>query len=379
MFLNALKKQNSALISTVIGLHGLGKILPDSYVIDVDAFTDNVISIQRCAKKHGIKLYGMTKQFGRNPVLAKILIEHGFDGIVAVDFKEARLLHQAGIKISHLGHLVQVPTAMVDEVVSEIRPEVITVYSIEKAKEISLAAKRAGLTQKLLLKFYAENDYLYTNQESGFPIVDIDKTITSISELDNVVIEGITHFPCFLMDEKGKTLPTPNFHTLLKAKALMEEKGILINQMNSPSSTSNETIPIIASHGCTHGEPGHALTGTTPSNVSGTQVEKVAMLYLSEVSHQFNGKSYCYGGGYYRRGKLDKALIDEREVSVSNDDKDSIDYHLLLDGNYAIGKPVVMAFRTQIFVTRSDVVLIKGISSNNPEIIAVYNSLGQEV
>ena len=37
-----------------------------------------------------------------------------------------------------------------------------------------------------------------------------------------------------------------------------------------------------------------------------------------------------------------------------------------------------MAFRYQIFVTRSDVVLVKGIQSGKPEIIGVYDSLGSE-
>ncbi|WP_417879939.1 YhfX family PLP-dependent enzyme [Vibrio sp.] len=379
MFLKALQKQNSELISTAIAMHRNGEILPDSYVFDVDAFTENVKKIQMYATEYGIKLYGMTKQFGRNPILARILMDIGFDGIVAVDFKEARLLHRVGIKISHIGHLVQIPSKMVEEVVSIIRPEVITVYSLIKAKEISDAAKKAGVTQKLLLKFYAEGDCLFINQESGFPISEMDKVVRYISALDNVVIEGLTHFPCFLVNEEGNTIPTPNFKTLLTAKKMMEEKGVRINQVNTPSSTSHETIPVLAAQGATHGEPGHALTGTTPSNINGTQVEKMSMLYLSEVSHQFNNKSYCYGGGFYRRGLLDMALIDGTEVKVTNDDTDSIDYHLLLDGIYPIGSSVVMAFRTQIFVTRSDVVLIKGISVGKPEIIGIYNSLGQEI
>ena len=38
-----------------------------------------------------------------------------------------------------------------------------------------------------------------------------------------------------------------------------------------------------------------------------------------------------------------------------------------------------MAFRFQIFVTRSNVVLLSGLKNNNPKIEGIYNSLGDEV
>ncbi len=59
----------------------------------------------------------------------------------------------------------------------------------------------------------------------------------------------------------------------------------------------------------THTEPGHALTGTIPANQQGDQPERIAMLWLSEISHHFRGDSYCYGGGYYRRGHAQHALV----------------------------------------------------------------------
>ena len=378
MFINALKKQNPKLIETAIELHGQGVILPDTYVIDVDQFIENATLIKKIADTNNVKLYGMTKQFGRNPVLAKILISIGYEGIVAVDFKEARTLHQAGIKISHVGHLVQPPTGIIRELVQEIKPEVITVYSIEKAVTISKMALEVGIVQKILLKFYDKNDHLYVNQESGFSISSINDVLERISQLENVEIHGVTHFPCFLY-KKGKTKSTENLNTLLNAKRHIESLGLPVMQVNSPSSTSCETLPIIAEFDCTHGEPGHALTGTTPANHDGSTQEKVAMLYLSEVSHEFNGKSYCYGGGYYRRGNLNNALINGVNIKVTNTDHSAIDYHLLLDGIFPIGSSVIMAFRTQVFVTRSDVALIAGISEGKPRLLGLYNSLGGEI
>ncbi|MGF1680278.1 YhfX family PLP-dependent enzyme [Photobacterium minamisatsumaniensis] len=389
MFLHALQKQNPALIEETIKLLENGIILPDTYVIDVDQFKENALQLKKEADKLGIKLYAMTKQFGRNPYLAKLLVnELHYAGIVCVDFKEARQLHAHGVKIAHVGHLVQPPKGMIKHLIEEIQPDVITVYSIEKAAEISKAAQHAQRTQRVLLKFLNPDDQLYINQESGFDIADIKAVLKTISTMPNLLIEGLTHFPCFLFDPATQTTqPTQNLRSLLQANEKGKALGYNFNQLNSPSSTSSETLPLIKEFGCTHGEPGHALTGTTPANQTGNQPEKVAMAYVTEVSHHFNNNSYCYGGGYYRRGLLDSALLRETDnngtrdtiTKVTNDDDSSIDYHLKLHHHCAIGTPVVMAFRTQVFVTRSDVALVKGISTQSPTLIGLYDALGNEV
>ena len=390
MFLNALKKQNQALIDTAADYLSKGRLLPDTYVIDVDQFTANANRIKAKADELGITLYAMTKQIGRNPELARILVEEcQYQGIVCVDFKEARQLALAGIKVAHTGHLVQPPSSMVPAMVADIRPEVITVYSLEKAREISSAAVKANRTQGILLKFYRVDDHLYVNQESGFPFELLEQVLAAITALPNLKLVGLTHFPCFLYNSETKTTqPTENLITLRLVVNKAKSLGYAVEQLNGPSSTSCETLPMLAEFGGTHGEPGHALTGTTPANQDGSQPEKISMLYLSEISHHYGEHSYCYGGGYYRRGNLVSALVRQDEndqteqemiVPVSNDDDSSIDYHLKLEGTFAIGSPVVMAFRTQIFVTRSDVALISGISQGAPRLMGVYDSLGNEV
>ena len=91
------------------------------------------------------------------------------------------------------------------------------------------------------------------------------------------------------------------------------------------------------------------------------------MLWLSEISHHFRGDSYCYGGGYYRRGHAQHALVftpENQKITETNlktVDDSSIDYTLPLAGEYPVSSAVVLCFRTQIFVTRSDVVLVSGI------------------
>ena len=84
MFVEALKRQNPALISAALGLWQQGKIAPDSWVIDVDQVLENGKRLIETARLYGIELYLMTKQFGRNPWLAEKLLALGYSGIVAV-------------------------------------------------------------------------------------------------------------------------------------------------------------------------------------------------------------------------------------------------------------------------------------------------------
>ncbi|MCC4237322.1 YhfX family PLP-dependent enzyme [Vibrio anguillarum] len=385
MFLDALEKQNPDLITAALTLFKQGKLQPDTTVIDVDQLLNNAQRMKEVADRLGICLYAMTKQFGRNPLIARLLIEQcGYEGIVCVDYKEARMMAAHGLPIANVGHLVQPPSNMIRSLVAQIKPQVMTIYSLEKAQQISDAAIASKRQQGLLLKFFHSRDKLYVNQEAGFPLEQAADVVRAIQNMPGVYIAGVTHFPCFLYDETlGKTEPTPNLTTLIDAKQALANLGIECEQVNAPSSTSIETLPLLAQYGCTHGEPGHAFTGTTPANATQPQAESIALLYLSEISHQFANDSYCFGGGYYRRGQLENARVysgDSCErVSVFNDDTDSIDYHLRIPGLHPIGSPVVMAYRTQVFVTRSDVALVQGVSTPNPKLIGLYDSLGNEV
>lgn len=382
MFIHALKRQNPALITAALRLWQQGKIVPDSWVIDVDQVLENGKRLIEVAQQHGITLYLMTKQVGRNPWLAEKLLALGYAGIVVVDYKEGRTLRRAGLPIAHQGHLVQIPSQLVDAAVEQ-NTDVITLFSLEKAREVSAAAVKAGQTQAVMLKVYGENDFLYPGQESGFPLADLDEVVAQVQRLPGLHLSGLTHFPCLLWDEAaGETVPTPNLHTLVDARRQVEASGVAIEQLNAPSATSCASLPLLAKYGVTHAEPGHALTGTIPSNQQGDQPERIAMLWLSEISHHFRGDSYCYGGGYYRRGHARNALVftHENDAPVETQlkpvDDSSIDYYLPLAGEFPVSSAVVLCFRTQIFVTRSDVVLVSGIQRGAPEIVARYDSLG---
>ncbi|CAM2779108.1 YhfX family PLP-dependent enzyme [Vibrio diazotrophicus] len=386
MFVNALQKHNPALIDAALLLHAEGKVLPDSYIVDLDTFVDNAKKIKAEADKYGIALYAMTKQFGRNPYLARLLVEDlGYQGIVCVDYKEARLFSRHGIKVANVGHLVQPPQAMLEQLMSDVQPDVVTVVTMEKAIALSQAAIKANRVQKVLLKFYDSEDVFYTNQETGFPLAALSSVVAEIEKLPGIRIAGLTHFPCLLAD-KEQVMPTPNAHTAAIAAQQCRDLGIEVEQLNLPSMTCCSSMSTLSQLGATHGEPGHALTGTTPLHqFEQPQPETIAMLYLSEVSHHHQGKSYCFGGGYYRRGHMENALIWPQvgfpavKCQVHNENQASIDYHLRLSGIAPVGSPVVMAFRTQVFVTRSDVVIVSGIHHGQPRVIGVWDSLGNEV
>ncbi|HCL5250543.1 TPA: YhfX family PLP-dependent enzyme [Salmonella enterica] len=382
MFIDALKRQNPALISAAITLWQQGKIVPDSWVIDVDQVMENGQRLLDVARQYGISLYLMTKQIGRNPWLADKLLRLGYEGIVVVDYKEARIMRRAGLPVAHQGHLVQIPSGQISDAVTQ-GTDVITLFSLEKAREVSIAAVKAGREQSVMLKVYGKNDFLYPGQESGFPLAYLADVVGEIRRLPGLRISGLTHFPCMLWDEKSdQTMPTPNLNTLVEARRELEGVGVGIEQLNAPSASSCSSLPLLAKYGVTHAEPGHALTGTIPCNQKGDQPERIAMLWLSEISHHFRGDSYCYGGGYYRRGHVQNALVFtpnndtplEAKLKPVNDS--SIDYYLPLAGEFPVSSAAVFCFRTQIFVTRSDVVLVSGIQRGAAEIVGRYDSLG---
>lgn len=383
MFLKQLMTDDPGLVAAAVSLHRQGKLLPDSYVVDLERFRANAKAIVDSAKEKGIRLYFMLKQVGRNPILAKELVDLGYDGAVVVDFKEAQVMMRHGIPIGNVGHLVQIPEGMVRRVV-EYGPEVITVYTLDKVRSISRAASALGREQKILIRVFDREDMIYSGQTAGISLTDLPEFLDQIRDLPGIRVAGVTSFPCFLYDEKqGDICPTPNLQTVLKARDMMLKRGIPVEILNTPSASCCRTLELMAQWGCNCAEPGHGLTGTTPAHGASCQIEKCCVAYISEVSHNFDGKGYCYGGGYYRRGHVQNALVGTdagslRPVEVIPPSMESIDYHFGLSRPCQVGETVVMSFRFQIFVTRSDVVLIDGISQGQPRIVGVYDSLGNE-
>ena len=67
-----------------------------------------------------------------------------------------------------------------------------------------------------------------------------------------------------------------------------------------------------------------------------------------------------------------------RAMKVIAPSVEAIDYHFGLSEGCAVGETVIMAFRFQVFVTRSDMVLLEGVSSGEPVVSGVWDSMGNE-
>ena len=132
-------------------------------------------------------------------------------------------------------------------------------------------------------------------------------------------------------------------------------------------------------------EPGHGLSGTTPYHATHSdEPEGVAYAYVSEVSHDLGDVSYCYGGGHYRRGHLSGALVGRSldaacRVGAIPPTDESIDYHFELSRALPVGEPVLMCFRTQLFVTRSEVAVVSGLSEGKPCLEGIFDTQGRRV
>lgn len=385
MFLQTVIERNQPLVKLGIAWQQEGVILPDTYLVDLDTIVENARCIKQEADRYGVRNFFMLKQLGRNPMVARALTDLGYEGAVCVDFREALAMIDHGIPLGNVGHLVQIPRAALQTILAA-RPQIVTVYTLEKAREISDVCTRLGLTQKLMLRVIGEGDMLYPAQYGGFGLDQLDQAASQIEALPNVQIGGVCSFPCFLYDETARDiLPTQNLQTVLTAAQKLRARGYQDLMVNTPSATCVRSIPRIAAAGGTHGEPGHGLTGTTPYHAAHLDApERPAYLYVSEISHTLGDSSYCYGGGHYRRSHMQRALVgtcwdDARVVPVTQPDDASIDYHFELKGRCPVSSAVVMAFRTQFFVTRSHVAVVRGLASGHPQLAGLYTAMGERL
>lgn len=389
MFLEAVLARNPRLVETAISLHQEALIPPNSYVIDLDAVIENATLLRDAALKHHLALYFTTKQVGFNPPMAERVSKAGIPQAIAIDFMEAVVLSQHHVSIGHMGHLVQLATQMIAPAL-ELGPEVITVFSVEKARQISRVAQRLKKDVRLLLRVVSEKDFLYPGQEGGIYLEHLIRDASAIQRLPNIRIAGVTSFPCLDIDEAIHTIkPTQNFYTILEAAQILHRKlGIDIEQINAPGSTCVGSMPILAQTGASHGEPGHALTGTTYLNTKMDEPEIPALVYVSEVSHLDRDRICVFGGGTRRRSRIHWALVggsleSMTKTSVMSIDPTAIDYYLSLKipehSNISVGDSVIMAGRAQIFVSRANVAVVQGIQTGKPILLGLYDALGSPV
>jgi predicted amino acid racemase len=192
-------------------------------------------------------------------------------------------------------------------------------------------------------------------------------------------------------EEDGSVLPTHNLQTLERAALALSKSGRTI-QINAPGTNSSELFEELASRGATQVEPGHAFTGTTPLHVVREDLPELpAAAYVTEISHEFAGKAYCFGGGLYidpvfndyqlqclivPRGDSAGSFLADVEIPPPS----AIDYYGLITAppskKIAVGDTVIFGFRIQAFVTRANVAPIRGVHTGKPEVLGLWNSLG---
>src|SRR5690606_11719632 len=120
------------------------------------------------------------------------------------------------------------------------------------------------------------------------------------------------------------------------------------------------TVDVLAEAGATIVEPGSCLTGHTPQHAVSDEPEVPAMVYVTEVSHQLDGRTYALAGGLYPRSRARTALVFSGgatpvEARVELDPPEAIDYYGTLHAAsdaVSVGDSVVYAFRSQVFVSR---------------------------
>ena len=269
MFLNVLRRRNPALVEAAIALHQAGRIPANCYVLDLDAVEANARVFKERADALGLTVFAMTKQVGRNSGFCRALQRGGIDRAVAVDMACARPIRAAGMRVGHLGHLVQVPRFEADAAARDIAPDFWTVFSGAKASEAAAAAKRAGRTQELLARIQAPGDTFYRGHEGGFDAADIATVAAELDALAGARFAGITTFPALLYDhETGAVSPTPNLATLNRAREALEHAGYAGIKVNAPGTTSSVVLEALAGAGATQCEPGNGLHGTTPLHVA---------------------------------------------------------------------------------------------------------------
>lgn len=385
MFLDAVLARNPRLAETAAALHRDGRIPPDTYVMDLDAIEENAALLAAHADRLGLRLWFVVKQIGRNPELIRAIARH-IPAFAAIDAREARVLHAAGARPGNLGHLVQIPHRALPELLAW-RPEAVTVFDIGNTRAVSDAALRQGVVQDVLVRIEGAPGSVFPGQEGGVPPELLDAFAVEVERLPGVRIAGVTAFPCLSCDPgSGKAQPTPTFERVLEARVLLADRGHGDLKVSAPGATCAATLPLLAQRGATHGEPGHALTGTTPLHVADpAQPERPAYVYISEVAHILaDGRPALFGGGFYPRGTVAGAYLPRsgERLPVEDAPAENIDYYRLLSRprhprTAQVGDTAVLAFRTQIFVTRSHVAVVRGLASDRPELTGLYDSLGR--
>ena len=139
MFLDVLRRRNPDFLNAVSALHADGQLPVNTYAIDLDTVGRNASAFAAESNRLHLQPFAMTKQIGRNPDVSAALGAAGLTHAVAVDLECAIGAANGGLKMGHLGHLVQIPRHGAATAAS-LHPLYWTVFNETKATEAGQAA-----------------------------------------------------------------------------------------------------------------------------------------------------------------------------------------------------------------------------------------------
>jgi predicted amino acid racemase len=384
MFLRRLLERNPELALAAVRLHQAGRVQANTYLIDLDTVSANAGYIRSAAVTHGLSVYFMAKQYGRNPDTSAALVSAGLPKAVCVDLQCLHAHRRHGIPIGHVGHLVQAHRGT-DAAVLAAEPEVVTLFSIDAARRLSQAARQLNRRQAVLLRVHAPGDTFYFGHGGGFPLAEVESVAGEVQRLGGLTVAGVTTFPCLLADAARRTVePTHNLTTLIEAATRLRAAGYAISQVNAPGSTSAGTLARLAASGATHVEPGNAVHGTTPEHIFDSAAPELpAIVWVSEVSHLDGDDAYIFAAGYYVDRVLgayqlraaigrDDSLVD-RVLDVDTAPEGAIHYYCIArsarQAGVRVGDTVVFCFRPQTFVTRARTQAVAGLHTEADPVV----------
>ena len=389
--LDLVLRRNPRLLEAAFELHQTGEIPAATYLVDLDAVAHNARSMAREAERHGLRVYVMTKQHGRNPYITRVCLEEGLHSTVAVEAIEAHVLHRYGLPIGHVGHLSNIPRHQVPALVA-MEPEAMTVFTYEAAKAVSDAATAQGREQALYVRVNQPGEETFKGMVGGWTLDECVDGIRPILSLPSVRIAGLTQFPSisYTTEDAYAAQPTDSFQTLIEAKELLErELGLDELRVNAPANNTTVTFGMLAEAGATDVEPGTGILGSSLAHVRRDMPELPAQVYVSEVMHRWDGEVYTLGGGATYLETYGGRLTEAHQCMVGSTfdaargnrleliDRGVIDYHLVCsDGSASPGDTALFALHPQYYVNRCYVAVASGIGAGRPQVEGLFDCSG---
>jgi predicted amino acid racemase len=276
-----------------------------------------------------------------------------------------------------------------------MHPDAITVHSFEAARAVSEAATAKGVIQRLYVRVNHPGDENFAGMVGGWTLADCVAGIRPLMDLPNVEVAGLTTHPVisYAHEDAHAVEPTDAFFTMLRAKEKLESQlGLHDLRVNCAANCNTATFETLARYGATDVEPGSGVTGSSLFHLYQDLAERPAQVYVSEVMHHWNGDSYTLGGGltwlfqpeHWTPHCMVGATFDEaRERVMAMRLKGVVDYFGACPHDGApppIGATAVYPLLLpQIFMNRSYVAAVSGISRGEPRVEGLFDSATNEL